>query len=338
MSASAPRIVSLLPSATEMVCALGLEKQLVAVSHSCDFPPAVRSKPVATRSMLPPNLGMFEIDAEVTRRLRNGESLYEVDEDVLRGLEPDLLVTQDLCEVCAVSPKDLTAILARLANPPRVVGLTPKSLEGIFENLRHLGELTDRRDRADALIEQARARLAAVNAKARQLPDRPRVFCMEWIDPPYCCGHWVPEMIELAGGVDALARHGTDSVRVTWQHICDWAPEVLIVMPCGFDLGNTASLAACLPAQPGWADIPAVRAGRVFAVDANSYFARPGPRVVDGTELLAHLIHPDAFDWKGPSDAFVRLRTDGLASGDTMTTGTAAPDVAAGVRSRSGLF
>jgi iron complex transport system substrate-binding protein len=185
--------------------------------------------------------------------------------------------------------------------------LTPRNIEEIFGNLRELGEATGRSETAEALIADGRARLAKIEAATRALVSRPRVFCLEWMDPVYCCGHWVPEMVRIAGGFDKLGREGADSVRVPWKDVVEWKPEVLVVMPCGFDLEKTVDEAQRLTAYPGWDDLPAVRDGRVYAVDANSYFARPGPRVVEGTELLAHLLHPGLFEWSGPANAFRRV-------------------------------
>jgi iron complex transport system substrate-binding protein len=302
-----PRIVSFLPSATEMACALGLEDQLAGITHECDYPPRVKKKPVVVRSALPiERMAQAEIDIAVAERLRNGLSLYTVDEEAMREIAPDLILTQNLCQVCAPSGNEISHLLNILPNRPQVLWLTPKSLDGIFENLRELGEATGRSREAEELIRHGRARLNAIAALTGDIVAKPRVFCMEWMDPVYCCGHWVPEMVRIAGGVDALGRDGADSVRISWAEVLDSAPDVLIVMPCGFDLAKTMAEAQRLPALDRWSEIPAVRSGCIYAVDANAYFARPGPRVIDGTELLAHLIHPDKFSWNGPL-AFRRL-------------------------------
>jgi iron complex transport system substrate-binding protein len=302
------RIVSFLPAATEMICALGLADQLVGISHECDWPPNVRNKPAVVRPALPlEGMSQREIDESVTRRLREGRSLYEIDEALLRELTPDLIVTQDLCQVCAPSGNELVEAVKSLAKTPRVLSLTPKSLGGIFENIREIGAATGRVREAEALIAKGRARLDQVARIARTSERCPRVFCMEWLDPVYCSGHWVPEMVELAGGVDSLARKGTDSVRIPWEEVRRWQPEILILMPCGYRLDQVVILAPQVFAYPGWSEIPAVQNGRVFAVDANAYFARPGPRVVEGTELLAHLIHPKLFPWTGTNEAFAQL-------------------------------
>ena len=302
------RIVSFLPSATEMACALGLEDQLLGVSHECDYPPGVKNKTVVVHSALPvATMTQREIDDAVTELLSKGKSLYEIDEARVIEIAPDLILTQELCEVCAPSGNEVSQLLKSLPSKPEVLWLTPRNIEQIFDNLRELAAATGRQREAEALIADGQACLAKVAAKSKTLAHRPRVFCMEWLDPVYCCGHWVPEMVKLAGGIDELGREGTDSVRVPWEDVMRWAPEILIVMPCGFNLDKAAEQATALFSYPGAMELPAVRNGRVYAADANSYFARPGPRVVSGTELLAHLIHPDVFGWAGPADAFRKI-------------------------------
>ena len=244
----------------------------------------------------------------MTERLRNGQSLYRVDETMIREISPDLIVTQDLCQVCAPSGNEVSQLLRLLPTKPQILWLTPKSIEQIFENVRDLGAATDLLQKAEVLIAAGRARLEKIAALTRNASSRPRVFCMEWIDPVYCCGHWVPEMVEIAGGVDKFGRKGTDSVRLLWDDVHQWRPEVMVVMPCGFGLEKAVDQARQLLTYPGWVDIPAVRENRVYVVDANSYFARPGPRIVEGTELLAHLLHPALFGWNGPPSAFRMLK------------------------------
>jgi iron complex transport system substrate-binding protein len=304
----AQRIVSFLPSATEMVCALGLADQLVGVTHECDYPEEVKRKPVVVRSAIPTEkMSPKEIDAAVSDRIRSGASLYLVEEELLQKLAPDLILTQNLCQVCAPSGNEISQVLKSLSRKPEILWMTPKSLAEIEDNLRELGQATGRTKEAERLIALGRARLQRLVVTTRDLAPRPRVFCMEWIDPVYCSGHWMPEMVELAGGVDLLSRKGEDSVRISWDEVVKWAPEVLIVAPCGFHLDRVPEQAPQLFRSAGWSGLPAVRQGRVYAVDANSYFARPGPRVVDGTELLAHLIHPELFPWKGAKNAFQPL-------------------------------
>jgi iron complex transport system substrate-binding protein len=304
------RIVSFLPAATEMVCALGLGDRLVGISHECDYPPEVRAKPVVVRPALElETMSLHEIDVAVSARLRTGASLYQIDEQRLRELAPTLILTQNLCQVCAPSGNEVSQVLKAMSPPPEILWLTPRSLEGVNDNLRELGRVTGRADAAEALIASGRERLEKISALTRRATVRPRVFCLEWVDPLYCSGHWVSEMVELAGGEDALSRRGTDSVRIAWADVVRWAPEVLVVMPCGFSLREAAEQVKQLGSHPGWSDLPAVRNGRVFAVNANAYFARPGPRLVDGTELLAHLFHPDLVAWSGPGDAFERMES-----------------------------
>ncbi len=298
------RIVSFLPAATEMVYGLGLGDQLVGVSHECDFPVEAKLKPVVVRpSIALEKMSLREIDAAVAERIRSGGSLYEVDEDLIRELKPDLILTQNLCQVCATSGNDLASVLELLQPAPEILWMSPHSLAGIFENIRELGLTTGRLAKAEIYIDDCRKRLKRISERSSQIARRPRVLCMEWADPVYCAGHWVGEMVELAGGTDELARKETDSVRIPWSDVLDWSPEIIVFTPCGFNLEKALEQVGHLESQPGWADLPAVRNQRVYAVDANSYFARPGPRVVDGTELLAHLIHPDMFGWNGPADA-----------------------------------
>lgn len=305
---NAARIVSFLPSATEMACALGLGDQLVGITHECDYPSEVEGKPVVVRNVLPiEQMSQPEIDAAVAQRMRDGLSLYQVDEKLLQELAPDIIMTQDLCQVCAPSGNEVTEALNLLPKKPQILWLTPKSLEEIFANLRELGGATGRLKEAEKLIAAGRVRFDKLASATRHLSHRPRVFCMEWLDPVYCSGHWMPEMVEIAGGVDALSRKGADSVRIPWDDVLAWAPEVLIITPCGFNLEKVIEQSQQLIDYSGWSELPAVREGRVYAVDANSYFARPGPRVVEGTELLAHLIHPKLFSWDGPASAYKRL-------------------------------
>ena len=303
-----PRIISFLPAATEMVYALGLGDLLVGVSHECDFPAAAKSKPVVVKPALPlETMSLREIDVAVAKRIGSGQSLYEVDENLLRELKPDMILTQNLCQVCGPSGNEITVALKLLQPKPEIVWMTPHSLEDIFQNIRELGAVTERVAEAEALVCSLRQRLEKVSSLTRNVVRRPRIFCLEWVDPCYCCGHWVPEMVEFAGAEDALGRKGTDSVRMAWTDIVAWAPEILIVAPCGFNTEQAVAQAKMLLRQPGWSKIPAVRNNKVFAVNANAYFARPGPRVVDGVELLAHLVHPEICEWAGPAEAFQRI-------------------------------
>ena len=292
------RIVSFLPSATEMAFALGLADSIVGITHECDYPPAAKSKPVVVRNVLPlERMTQSEIDRAVAERMRDGLSLYQIDEQLLRDLAPDIILTQNLCQVCAPSGNEVTQVLKALPKSPQILWLTPQSLNGIFDNIRELGAATDRVAEADALINNCKLRLKKLQERTSSVTYKPRVFCMEWLDPVYASGHWVPELVKIAGGVDDLARDGGESVRISWDDLAAWAPEVLVIMPCGFNLQQTMKQVWSVFGRQSsvFFDLPAVRNGRVYAVDANSYFARPGPRVVEGAELLARLIHPELF-------------------------------------------
>ena len=290
-----------------MVCALGLADCLVGITHCCDYPPEIRNKPVVVHSNLPEgDLSLSEIDRAVADTLHRGESLYQVDEELLRELAPTHILTQDLCEVCAPSGNEVTRALKSLRVRPQVLWMSPHSIADIHSNLRELGRTTGREAQAEHLIEEGRNRFAALASGITHACHRPRVFCAEWLDPLFCAGHWTPELVELAGGIDVLGRKWADSVRVEWNEVRAAAPDILVLMPCGFGSRCAQQQAATLVRQPGWAELPAVLNNRVFAVDG-AYFNRPGPRVVQGAELLAHLLHPKAFDWTGPPEAFVKI-------------------------------
>ena len=280
-----------------MACALGLADSLVGITHECDYPPEVKSKPVVVRNVLPvETMSQSEIDRAVSERIRSGESLYQIDEQLLRELAPDLILTQNLCQVCAPSGNEVSQVLKALPKAPQILWLTPQSLNEIFDNVRDLGAATDTTAAAETLVNDCQERLRALAEQTEGL-HRPKVFCMEWLDPVYASGHWVPELVKIAGGVDELGRERGESVRVPWDEIVAWAPEVLVIMPCGFNLEQTMKQIWSVfgyKSSPFF-DLPAVRNGRVYAVDANSFFARPGPRVVEGAELLARLIHPELF-------------------------------------------
>jgi iron complex transport system substrate-binding protein len=274
-----------------MVYALGCGSQLVAVSHECDFPPDARAKPTVVRPALDlATKSPSEIDDAVVQQLRVGASMYAVDETLLRELAPDIILTQNLCQVCAPSGNETTRVVASLASRPEVLYFTPKRLADIWTDLRTLGDATGTRDRAELVIAECERRLADVTQRVSQRSTRPRVFFAEWVDPIYCAGHWVPEMIEIAGGFDPLGRAGADSVRVDWSEVVAARPEVIFVGPCGYSADAAAEQIRFLSSRDGWNHLPAVRANRVFPVDANAFFARPGPRLVDGVEILARAL------------------------------------------------
>jgi iron complex transport system substrate-binding protein len=302
------RIVTLLPSATEIAFALGLGDQVVAVSHECDYPPAARERPAVTRSPLHGHaLSSAEIDRRTTEQLREGGTLYYLDADRLRDLAPDLILTQELCDVCAVAQPEVKRAVRQLGTAPRVLSLEPNTLDDVLATIEAVGAATGREAKAAVLVAELQARIARVREGAAAVAARPRVFCLEWTDPPWVAGHWVPEIVALAGGADMLGGVGQPSVRIAWERVREAAPEVVVLMPCGYDLARTLAERDVVQALPGWDELPAVRAGRVYAVDGSSYFNRPGPRLVDGLELLAHLFHPDLFARPALPDAVAPL-------------------------------
>lgn len=290
------RICTLLPSATEIAFALGLGDSVVAVSHECDYPAAAREKPVVVRGRIDSdNSTSRQIDDRVQRTLSRGESLYGLDLKLLQRLNPDLIVTQGLCDVCAVGYDDVMAAAGTLKPPARVLSLSPSSLGEVLSDIERVGNATGMSERAEDLVGSLRERLDRVAASVPDGRARPRVACLEWLDPLYAAGHWVPEMVELAGGADVLAAKHEPSVRVAMETLATAAPEVMVLMPCGFDEARTRREWQPLKDLPAWQAIPAVANGRVFAVDGSKFFNRPGPRLVDGLEILARLIHPALF-------------------------------------------
>jgi len=286
------RIVSLLPSATEILFALGLDREIVGVSHECDFPARARTKTVVIHSRIPHAASPEEIDRLVSEYVHRGESLYAVDAEVLEALAPDLIITQDLCHVCAASPDDLATALARFDRRPEVLCLNPQDLGDVWRDILWVGEEACRGPQAEALVKEIGARLGALERQMPESADRPRVAFLEWLQPFYVGGHWVPEMIHTAGGVDALGKVRTPSFRVHLQDIVEAEPEVLLIAPCGYSAQRARDeyLSIDLPEQ--WNAMPAVRNERVYALEANCYFSRPGPRLVTGIEALAKLFHP----------------------------------------------
>jgi iron complex transport system substrate-binding protein len=286
------RIVSLLPSATEILFALGLGEQVVGVSHECDFPAAARSKAVVIHSRIPKNASPLEIDRLVREFSARGESVYSVDSEALRRLSPDLIITQDLCHVCAASPEDLAAILADFDQRPEVLCLNPLDLGDVWRDILWVGEQTFRGHEAERLLETVGERLGAIEEQVRATNESPRVAFLEWLQPVYVGGHWVPEVIEFAGGRDALGTPRTPSFRVTLDQVVAAQPDILIAAPCGYSAEQARQEYRAMSFPAGWEDIPAVRNGQVYSLDANSYFSRPGPRLVTGIEILAKLLHP----------------------------------------------
>jgi iron complex transport system substrate-binding protein len=281
------RIVSLVPHATELLFALGLGDDVVAVTHECDFPIEARSKPFVTRDALPAGLSAGEIDAAVRERTERGESIYALDEDALRDLEPDLIVTQELCPVCAVSYDEVEKIAEALPSCPQVVSLDPKTLGETMGDVRTLAQATGAREAALDLVARQRARIDKVRIAVKGA-QRPRVAALEWFDPVFVAGHWTPQLIELAGGQDVLGFAGEHSETATWEVVAAAQPEVVLCIPCGYDAARAHEEALDFAPQ-----LATLGAERVVAVDASAYFSRPGPRLVDGLELLAHVLHPE---------------------------------------------
>jgi iron complex transport system substrate-binding protein len=285
------RIVSLLPSATEIVYALGLAERLVGVTHECDFPPAAREKPHLTASTLPHAANASEIDRHVRESLHAGSSLYALDRTLLEHLAPDLIITQELCSVCAVSYEIVDAAARGLRGDPRIISLEPTSLEDLYANVATIGALTDSRDEAAVFVASLRARAEGLRVAVAGR-SRPRTLVLEWTDPPYNAGHWTPGLVDLAGGEALLATPGAYSQTIAWDAIVAADPDVVIVAPCGFDLEATLRAIDDLVArEPAWKALRAVRERRAYAIDGNAFVNRPGPRLVDTAELFATAIH-----------------------------------------------
>ena len=286
------RIVSLLPSATEILFALGLDREIVGVSHECNFPPQARTKPVVIHSRLPDGAAPAEIDRLVREYVSRGESLYSVDAEVLEALSPDLIVTQDLCHVCAASPDDLATALAYFDRGPEVLCLNPQDLSDVWRDILWVGEETFHGPQAEELVKQIGARLGALERQLDDEAPRPRVVFLEWLQPLYVGGHWVPQMIQLAGGEDVFGKARTPSFRIHLQDVVEAAPEILLIAPCGYTAQQSREEYLAMEFPEQWGAIPAVRNGRVYALEASHYFSRPGPRLITGVEILAKLLHP----------------------------------------------
>jgi iron complex transport system substrate-binding protein len=298
------RIVSLLPSATEIVCALGLTDALVGVTHECDYPPEVRDKPVLTASRIHGHgLTSAEIEHAVSTRLGGHRSLYTLNEARLRELQPDLVLTQELCEVCAVSYEEVKHAARLLRTETQVVSLEPTTLDDVLGTIELVGGLTGRQAHASELVTALRARVAVVRDRVTATTSRPRVWVSEWLEPPYSAGHWVAAQVEAAGGREVFHRAGVPSTRVTSEEILAAAPDVVVLAPCGFHLDAVEREARRVTPFPGWGHLPAVQRGQVWAVDASSYYSRPGPRLVGGVELMAQILHPDLFGEPSPEAA-----------------------------------
>jgi iron complex transport system substrate-binding protein len=287
------RIVSLLPSATEIICSLGLGDQLVGVTHECDYPAFVLKLPKVTQTLIPHDASSARIDELVRERLQTQRALYTLDLPVLESLRPDLIVTQALCDVCAVAEEEVRAAACTLPGQPRVVNLEPQTLAEVLQSIRDVGQATGLAERAESVVQALQARVDAVAQRSARLRHRLCVVLLEWIDPPFSCGHWSPELVRLAGGQECLGREGQPSRTLRWSEVQDCRPEVLFLACCGFSAPRTIEDLPLLRSYPGWHDLPCVRSGRVYLVDGSHYFSRPGPRLVDSLEILANALHPD---------------------------------------------
>lgn len=287
------RIVSLLPSATEIVCELGLGDALVGVTHECDHPAFVRDLPKVTQSFIPTDATSREIDALVRERLQTERALYSLDLAALERLAPDLIVTQALCDVCAVAEREVTAAACSLPDRPTVVNLEPMSLARVLDSLHVVAQVAGVPARAAPAIARLQQRIDAVARRSESLVNRPRVVFLEWLDPPFCAGHWTPELIRLAGGDEILGQPDRPSRTIGWSEIVSAQPDVLVIACCGFTIERTLKEASVLRDLTAFASLPAVQNDRVYVIDGSAYFNRPGPRLVDGLEMLAHALHPE---------------------------------------------
>jgi len=307
------RVVSLLPAATEIVGVLGQLDTLVGVSHECDFPPEVNTKARVTKCEIHgAGLPSAEIDRWVRETLSSTGTLYSMDEELIRRLKPDVILTQRLCDVCAVGYDSVTTFAATLPGPPEVVNLEPSSLADIFENIRCVARILGVPERGDAVVSALVERVEAVRARLAKVNHRTKCFLMEWIDPPFCSGHWGPELVELAGGMEPLGNKGKASTRISWESVLDAQPEVIVLACCGCRPQRTVQDLPILQRYPGWESLPAVQRGRVYVVDGSAYFSRPGPRILDSLEILAEIIHPSLFAGCFPDRGVLRVSMEKL--------------------------
>lgn len=308
------RICSLLPSATEIVYALGGGRNLVAVTHECDYPADATLVRRVTSSKIQNAISGGQIDAAVSSTLNAAGSLYDLDMAALEELQPDLVLSQKLCRVCAASFEDVNQAVQSLRSRPRVLFLEPHSLADILTSIRIVGQAIGRDSQAYTLVKSLQARIEAVRHKTCGLSYRPRVVCLEWVDPPFCGGHWMKELVEIGGGRDDLSNSHRPSTRIEWRRVMQFAPEVIVLTCCGFALDRCTQEGRVLEKFERLRDLPAARFGRIFATDGSAYFSRPGPRIVDSLEILAHLIHPDLFQAPALGEVFSRLDISGVVT------------------------
>lgn len=317
------RIVSLLPSATEIICALGLEDQLVGVTHECDYPPFVCQLQKVTRTLIPAEASSGEIDRLVRQRLQTDRALYTLDLPVLQVLRPDLIVTQALCDVCAVAEDEVRAAACMLPGGPRVINLEPRTLSEVLASIRQVATAVGVDRSAEEVLTGLTARVAAVVSRTAGLQRRPRVALLEWLEPPFSCGHWSPELVRLAGGIEGLGQEGRPSRTLRWDEVLAWQPEVVFIACCGFSVERTLCDLPLLRLVPGLRHVPAVRSGRVYVTDGSHYFSRPGPRLVDSLEILAHTLHPEVHPLPNGLPHPVRVNGSGVGILDGVSSVTA---------------
>jgi len=302
------KIISLLPAATEIVCALGLEENLIGRSHECDFPPSVKRLPICSDANIPDNLSSAAIDIKVKELLTDALSVYTVKREVIKQLAPDVVITQAQCDVCAVSLKEVEEALEDyLDKESTIISLQPDSLRAIFNNIREVAAVLDVADRSEQLIEDLQERVDIIRHKLKFMENKPTIACIEWLGPMMVSGNWVPELVSIAGGVSILAENGKHSPYVKWEDIQQQNPDVIVVMPCGFSIGRTMKEVDLLLQLPGFSEMKAVKNDRFYIADGNQYFNRPGPRIVDSIEILAEIIHPKQFTFGYEGNGWIKF-------------------------------
>lgn len=290
------KIVSLLPSATEIVCGLGLRDQLVGVTHECDYPSDVSDLPKVTRTVIPKDASSVEIDSLVRDRLKTQQALYSLDAAVMRALEPDLIVTQALCDVCAVAESEVTSVASSLPSKPRVINMEPSSLGEVLDCISHVAEAAGVREEGNRYVQELQSRIDRISTRSLGIRDKPSVLLLEWIDPPFSAGHWSPDLVSRAGGREAIGIAGQRSITTSWDTIRDADPEVMVLACCGFNVERTMQDLPILKSYSGWQELRCVKNQRVYVIDGSAYFSRPGPRLVDSLEILASALHPGVHD------------------------------------------
>ncbi len=305
------RICSLLPSATEIVYVLGLGDSIVGVTHECDYPTQTKQAPVVVHSRIDPHhTSSSEINQSVTQHLKSNKGIYTLDMPRFNEADPDIILTQALCDVCALDYNEVVAAARSLPRRPQILSLNPSNLSEVFQDIVRVGEITGQGGTAENVVRGLEGRVQMIKNALPHGAPRPKVACIEWLDPLYSAGHWIPEMVEIAGGWDPLADTGQPSQQIPWSRIRDCQPDVVILMPCGFDIDRTVEELDLLDRLPGWNTLPAIKEDRLYPVNGHAYFNRPGPRLVDGLEILAQIIHPEIFPWTATSDQAVRLTQD----------------------------